>query len=86
MRYLTGRTAVNHTLRAAIVALVLGPPTALVAQTDAQIDSAMKAAYEKYKNVDSGAVADYIPELAKVNPKAIWHRHCVRQWQGPHDW
>ncbi len=70
MRYLTGRTAVNHTLRAALVALVLGgPPTVLVAQTDAQIDSAMKAAYEKYKNVDSGAVADYIPELAKVNPK-----------------
>jgi glutaminase len=38
------------------------------AQSPARIDSALKAAYAKFKNTDSGAVADYIPELGKVNP------------------
>ena len=39
------------------------------AQTPAQFDSALKAAYAKYRSNDSGAVADYIPELGKQNPK-----------------
>jgi glutaminase len=42
---------------------------AAAAQTSAQFDSALKAAYAKYRSNDSGAVADYIPELGKQNPK-----------------
>jgi glutaminase len=45
------------------------PARAIEAQSAAKIDSVLKAAYEKYKGNDSGAVADYIPELGKVNPK-----------------
>ena len=32
------------------------------------IDAVLKAAYEKYKDLDEGANADYIPALAKVDP------------------
>ena len=39
----------------------------LHAATD--IDAVLKAAYEKYKDLDEGANADYIPALAKVDPK-----------------
>ena len=35
----------------------------------AQIDNALKAAYEKYQNLNEGKNADYIPALAKVDPK-----------------
>lgn len=38
------------------------------AQMPAQLDSAVKSAYAKFKANDSGAVADYIPELGKVSP------------------
>jgi glutaminase len=37
------------------------------AQTPAQIDSALKAAYDKYKDSKEGKNADYIPALAKVD-------------------
>jgi glutaminase len=37
------------------------------AQTPAEIDSALKAAFEKYKGLKEGANADYIPALAKVD-------------------
>lgn len=33
-----------------------------------RIDQALKSAYGKYKNLDEGANADYIPALAKVDP------------------
>jgi glutaminase len=36
--------------------------------TPAQIDAAMKAAYDKYKVLNEGKNADYIPALAKVDP------------------
>jgi glutaminase len=39
------------------------------AQKPADIDAALKAAYAKYKDLSEGAVADYIPVLAKVDPK-----------------
>ena len=39
------------------------------APTDAQINAAMDAAYAKYKDIKEGANADYIPALAKVDPK-----------------
>ena len=39
-----------------------------VAQGPADYDRAVKAAYEKYRNLDEGKNADYIPALAKVDP------------------
>jgi glutaminase len=35
----------------------------------ADVDAALKAAYEKYKDLQEGKNADYIPALAKVDPK-----------------
>ncbi|HJQ99143.1 MAG TPA: glutaminase, partial [Candidatus Polarisedimenticolaceae bacterium] len=37
------------------------------AQTPDQINTALKAAYDKYKGLKEGANADYIPALAKVD-------------------
>jgi glutaminase len=39
------------------------------AQKPADIDAALKAAYAKYKDLQEGANADYIPALAKVDSK-----------------
>ncbi|HEX7079539.1 MAG TPA: glutaminase A [Gammaproteobacteria bacterium] len=39
------------------------------AQSDEEIQSALDAAYMKYKDLSEGANADYIPALAKVDPK-----------------
>src|SRR5262245_62959387 len=36
--------------------------------TQAQIQGAMDAAFNKYKDIKEGANADYIPALAKVDP------------------
>jgi glutaminase len=41
----------------------------LAAQTPVQIQNALDAAYAKYRNIKEGANADYIPALAKVDPK-----------------
>src|SRR5262247_2772943 len=49
-------------------ALVIGASVTLGrAQSKADVDNAMKAAYDKYKNLKEGANADYIPALAKVD-------------------
>jgi len=55
------------------LALVVSASTAVpaAAQTPAQIQAAVDAAYAKYKNNNEGAVADYIPALAKVDPKVF---------------
>jgi len=50
---------------AAAVAVV-GVPAA--AQSPADVESALKAAHAKYKDLKEGANADYIPALAKVDP------------------
>lgn len=42
--------------------------TSLQAQTPDQINAAIKAAYDKYKTLQEGKNADYIPALAKVDP------------------
>ena len=55
-------------IRPSLIALGVWTTT-LAAQTPAQFDSALKSVYAKYKGNDSGAVADYIPELGKQNPK-----------------
>jgi glutaminase len=49
----------------AAVAIFVGP--AIQAQTADQINAALKAAHDKYKNLKEGANADYIPALAKVD-------------------
>ena len=37
-------------------------------QSTEQINTALKNAYDKYKDLQEGANADYIPALAKVDP------------------
>ncbi len=60
---------VSRTALAAFVCagLALGGP-ALTAQTPAAIQAAVDAAYAKYKGLQEGKNADYIPALAKVDP------------------
>jgi glutaminase len=41
------------------------------AQTPDQINAAIKAAYDKYKTLQEGKNADYIPALAKVDPNVF---------------
>jgi glutaminase len=52
-----------------VVAAALGCAAAAMAQTPAQIEAALKDAQAKYANIQEGANADYIPALAKVDPK-----------------
>ncbi len=54
-------------LAAAVVAAAAA--SAAWAQAAGDIDAALKAAYDKYKDIKEGANADYIPALAKVDPK-----------------
>jgi glutaminase len=51
-----------------LLILALFAATSLQAQTADQINAALKAAYDKYKNLQEGKNADYIPALAKVDP------------------
>ena len=59
-KLLVASVAIGTALAVAVPAL---------AQTPAQIDSALKAAYDKYKDLQEGKNADYIPALAKVDSK-----------------
>jgi glutaminase len=52
---------------AAVLALTLAAPR-LQAQSAADIQKAVDAAYAKYKGLQEGKNADYIPALAKVDP------------------
>jgi glutaminase len=52
----------------AVVGLALLPVIAS-AQSPAEIQAALDAAYATYKDLQEGANADYIPALAKVDPK-----------------
>jgi glutaminase len=51
------------------VGLVLVTPVALAAQTAADYQRAVNSAYDRYKNLQEGKNADYIPALAHVDPK-----------------
>lgn len=53
-----------------LVALLLSSPVTLFAQdlSKANIEKVLKEAYEKFKDVKEGANADYIKELATVDP------------------
>ena len=59
----------------ALATLTLDAPTTAAAQrsapSPAQIQQALDAAYAKYKNLQEGKNADYIPALAKVDPNAF---------------
>ena len=54
-------------LAVALLALGMAAPMAS-AQTPAEIQAALDAAYAKYKGLQEGKNADYIPALAKVDP------------------
>jgi glutaminase len=56
----------RHGLLASIAALAISAPLAF-AQTPAQYQAAVDAAYTKYQNLHEGKNADYIPALAKVD-------------------
>ena len=64
MAQLIRRTAVCAL--AALCTVISAAPAS--AQTPAEIDAALKAAYAKYQNLKEGKNADYIPALAKVDP------------------
>ena len=53
----------------AALALAAGLAPAVFAQAPADIQKAIDAAYTKYKDIQEGKNADYIPALAKVDPK-----------------
>ena len=60
------RTALLVVLALALAPFVAAP---LAAQAPGDIQAAVDAAYAKYKDLKEGANADYIPALAKVDPK-----------------
>jgi glutaminase len=64
MRTLSG--AVRRMLAAAAIMLVAAQTVA--AQTAADVQRVVNAAYDKYKTLQEGKNADYIPALAKVDP------------------
>jgi glutaminase len=61
------RRAALRTLAVTLVTLALATPS-LRAQAPADIQKAVDAAYAKYKGLQEGKNADYIPALAKVDP------------------
>jgi glutaminase len=56
-------------LAAVVMFTLASVNTPSFAQKPADIDAALKAAYAKYKDLQEGANADYIPALAKVDSK-----------------
>jgi glutaminase len=60
--------AVLLSLPAAATAVLAQSSAKAASPAKAQVDAAMKAAYEKYKGIQEGKNADYIPALAKVDP------------------
>ncbi len=66
MTLTTKKMTLGLVLAAVVLALTATP---VAAQSPAEIQQALDAAYAKYKNIEEGAVADYIPALAKVDPK-----------------
>ena len=62
------RNTLRSMMAAAFVATVaLATPPQAGAQTPAEIEAALQAAYAKYQNLKEGKNADYIPALAKVD-------------------
>jgi len=61
-------SAGRRLLAATLFVAAAGAPAAW-AQTPAEIQAALDAAYTKYKDIQEGKNADYIPALAQVDPK-----------------
>ncbi len=63
----------NQVMKSGLVGLAVAAiaftAVAACAQTPAEIEAALKAAQDKYKDLKEGANADYIPALAKVDSK-----------------
>src|SRR5678815_2580341 len=53
---------------AILITISLAAAPAVQAQTPTEINAALQAAYAKYKTLQEGKNADYIPALAKVDP------------------
>jgi len=65
----SNRTATVAAMLVAVTALALWiPPGVAQAQAPADAQKAVDAAYAKYKTLNEGKNADYIPALAKVDP------------------
>ncbi|HSJ75845.1 MAG TPA: glutaminase, partial [Gemmatimonadales bacterium] len=62
------RTLLRLALPAVGAAVALTP---IQAQTAANITTALNETYSKFKNLQEGKNADYIPALAKVDPKVF---------------
>jgi glutaminase len=60
------RSITVSTILAGFAVLALASPAS--AQSPAEIEKALNAAYAKYKTLQEGKNADYIPALAKVDP------------------
>ena len=60
-------TLVKNLLALPALALALCMPAAAVELSAANIEKALDAAYDRYKGLQEGANADYIPALAKVD-------------------
>src|SRR5687768_17491739 len=56
-------------MKALALALVVAMTPAVHAQTPGAIQPTLDAAYARYENIKEGKNADYIPALAKVDPK-----------------
>jgi len=61
-------TRIHRTVSVVVAAVLIALPAVASAQTAAEIEAALDAAYAAYKNLDEGANADYIPALAEVDP------------------
>jgi glutaminase len=59
----------TRSIQLAAFALAFAAPITAAAQDSATIARAVTAAYQKYKGLDEGKNADYIPALAKVDPQ-----------------
>jgi glutaminase len=64
-----GATRAVSALVAVASTLLLALPAHAQIPAKADVEAALKAAHAKYRNLKEGANADYIPALAKVDPK-----------------
>ena len=80
-----GRHVRSLSVRACLLglgALALAIPSS--AQSPAEIQQAVDAAYAKFRTLKEGKNADYIPALAKVDPEPVRHRRGHSRRQGLH--
>ena len=75
----------RFTVRACLLGLgVLALAAPSSAQSAAEIQQAIDAAYGKFRALKEGKNADYIPALAKVDPEPVRNRPDHHRRQGLH--